>query len=202
MAAAVQLATEAGAEPREAEVEPCPKRRRLEEEEEQETRASSSSCSEASDPSSVADPEPLVGPKPLKAYRNPGFLNSHEARLIRVMCEMEEPGARLDAQGIENIVMFFGSARAKPRGEYEAALGQAEAAAEASPEDAKAQAALARLGKQAFLIPIFDAVRDLARMLTEWSMERARAGRPQYHVGTGGGPGMMTAANHGAALAG
>merc|ERR1719471_2008112 len=202
MAAAVQLATEAGAEPREAEVEPCPKRRRLEEEEEQETRASSSSCSEASDPSSVADPELLVGPKPLKAYRNPGFLNSHEARLIRVMCEMEEPGARLDAQGIENIVMFFGSARAKPRAEYEAALGQAEAAAGAGPEDARAQGALARLRKQAFLIPMFDAVRDLARMMTEWSMERARAGKPAYHVGTGGGPGMMTAANHGAALAG
>jgi len=147
-------------------------------------------------------PNGKEGPRPHKSYRNPEFLNSSSARMIRVMCELEEPKARLEENGVENIVMFFGSARAKPKREYEIALKEAEEAAAAAPDDAKAAGALARIQKQAFLIPMFDAVRDLARMMTEWSLKRATSGKPQYHVGTGGGPGMMTAANQGAALAG
>eukprot|EP00419_Tripos_fusus_P064843 CAMPEP_0172931258 /NCGR_PEP_ID=MMETSP1075-20121228/219406_1 /TAXON_ID=2916 /ORGANISM="Ceratium fusus, Strain PA161109" /LENGTH=309 /DNA_ID=CAMNT_0013792577 /DNA_START=63 /DNA_END=992 /DNA_ORIENTATION=- len=138
----------------------------------------------------------------VKAYKNSEFLGSGAARLIRVMCEFEETGARLDAQGVENVVMFFGSARAKPKAEYEAALRAAEAAVEAAPVDSRAAVALRRLQKQAFLIPMFDAVRELAKKLTLWSAERVAMGKPPFYVGTGGGPGMMAAANHGAALAG
>ena len=94
--------------------------------------------------------------------------------------------------------MFFGSARAKNRTNYEAALKDAEAAAAAKPQDEKAQSALARLRKQAFLVPMFDVTRDLAGMLTEWSKQRAAKGLPSYAVGTGAGPGMMEAANEGA----
>uniref|UniRef100_A0A7S4QPL4 Cytokinin riboside 5'-monophosphate phosphoribohydrolase n=1 Tax=Alexandrium monilatum TaxID=311494 RepID=A0A7S4QPL4_9DINO len=142
------------------------------------------------------------GPRPQKAYRNNEFLNSNAARLIRVMCELEEPKTRLDNQGVENIVMFFGSARAKPKKEYEAAVEEAEAKVKAAPDDVKAKGALERLRKQAFLIPMFDAVRDLSKMLTAWSMKRAAEGKAPYHVGTGGGPGMMQAANQGADMAG
>eukprot|EP00420_Gonyaulax_spinifera_P025896 CAMPEP_0197890214 /NCGR_PEP_ID=MMETSP1439-20131203/25839_1 /TAXON_ID=66791 /ORGANISM="Gonyaulax spinifera, Strain CCMP409" /LENGTH=413 /DNA_ID=CAMNT_0043510229 /DNA_START=93 /DNA_END=1335 /DNA_ORIENTATION=+ len=181
----------------EATATPAEKKRRVEDEE---TATGSATSSDASDAVSVPDAEPQVAPKPLKAYCNPTFLNSGEARMIRVMCELEEPGDRLDREGIENVVMFFGSARAKPRAEYEAAVKEAEANVAKDPEDMKAYSALLRLRKQSFLMPMFDAVRDLACMLTEWSMRRA--GKPSYHVGTGGGPGMMTAANHGATLAG
>merc|ERR1719401_3039634 len=62
-----------------------------------------------------------------KAYRNNEFLNSARARLIRIMCEMEEPLARLEAEGVDNIVMFFGSARAKPKPQYDEAVREAEA---------------------------------------------------------------------------
>lgn len=143
-----------------------------------------------------------LGPTPPKAYKNPKFLNSGEARLIRVMCELEEPRARFDAEGIENIVMFFGSARAKPKAEYEAAVKEAEAKVAASPEDTKARGALERLRKQEFLIEMFEVTKEATRRLTVWSMERAAAGKPAYHVGTGGGPGMMAAANEGATAAG
>lgn len=145
---------------------------------------------------------PMTGPKPPKAYRNQDFLNSSDARSIRVMCEFEEPRHRLQAEGVDNIVMLFGSARAKPKAEYEEAVRIAEAKALANPADAKAEQALSRLRKQAFLIPMFDATRDLAKLLTEWSMKRQAEGLASYHVGTGAGPGMMQAANHGAHLAG
>uniref|UniRef100_A0A7S1S0B3 Cytokinin riboside 5'-monophosphate phosphoribohydrolase n=1 Tax=Alexandrium catenella TaxID=2925 RepID=A0A7S1S0B3_ALECA len=146
--------------------------------------------------------EEVLGPRPTKAYRNNEFLNSSSARLIRVMCELEEPQTRLEDNNVENIVMFFGSARAKPKKEYEAAVIEAEAKCKASPDDAKASSALDRLRKQAFLIPMFDAVRDLAQMLTAWSMKRESEGKAPYTVGTGGGPGMMVAANQGASNAG
>uniref|UniRef100_A0A6T8SDU8 Cytokinin riboside 5'-monophosphate phosphoribohydrolase n=1 Tax=Pyrodinium bahamense TaxID=73915 RepID=A0A6T8SDU8_9DINO len=176
--------------------------------EDQDTTASSSSANDDSDTSSQHDEmhthssSSFVTPRPLKAYANPEFLNSSEARLVRVMCELEEPKQRMDDQGVDNIVMFFGSARAKPRMEYEAALQEAKAKAAGSPGDAKAEGALLRLEKQAFLIPIYEEVQGLARMLTQWSTSRAATGRPEHIVGTGGGPGMMTAANRGAALAG
>lgn len=49
-----------------------------------------------------------------KAYNNNTFLNSREARHIRVQCEIVEPGIRLQRLGVDNMVTFFGSARTKP----------------------------------------------------------------------------------------
>ena len=46
-----------------------------------------------------------------KAYNNNTFLNSREARHIRVQCEIEEPGMRLEKLGVSNMITFFGSAR-------------------------------------------------------------------------------------------
>jgi len=49
-----------------------------------------------------------------KAYNNNTFLNSREARNIRVQCEIMEPGMRLDRLGVDHMITFFGSARTKP----------------------------------------------------------------------------------------
>ena len=45
--------------------------------------------------------------QPSKAYENIDFLNEHEARPIRVLCELMEPDTRLEQQGIENTIVFF-----------------------------------------------------------------------------------------------
>jgi len=145
---------------------------------------------------------PTHGPKPPKSYKNSEFLNSGDARLIRIMCELEEPKQRLDAKGVQHIVMFFGSARAKPKDEYEKSVAEAEAKARAAPEDDAARLTLERLRKQAFLVDQYQVTCDLAGMLTKWSQKRLDQGLPSYTVGTGGGPGMMRAANEGAWRAG
>ena len=49
-----------------------------------------------------------------KAYENLDFLHSHEARPIRVLCELMEPGHKLKELKVENTIVFFGSARSKP----------------------------------------------------------------------------------------
>ena len=118
--------------------------------------------------------------------------------MVRVMCELQEPQQRLDASGIDNIVMFFGSARAKTWAAFREAVESSEAFLVRNPEDQRAQTALARLRKQEFPVPMFDVTRDLAGMLTQWSMVRKARGLPAYAVGTGAGPGMMEAANEGA----
>ena len=141
------------------------------------------------------------GPTPPKAYKNSSFMNSTEARLIRIMCELEEPKERLNANNVDNIVMFFGSARAKPKDQYESVVKEAEAKAKANPSDAKIQAALVKLEKHEFLVGMFDVVRETCRLLSVWSEKHRQQGLPEYHVGTGGGPGRMAAANEGAAQA-
>ena len=47
-------------------------------------------------------------------HANKEFLNSHDARSIRVLCELTEPDVRLQNEGVENTIVFFGSARSKP----------------------------------------------------------------------------------------
>src|SRR5262249_30378447 len=49
-----------------------------------------------------------------KAYRNLDFLNSSEARVLRIIAEYLEPAARFRRQDVEDTIVFFGSARALP----------------------------------------------------------------------------------------
>ncbi|MBN2311895.1 MAG: hypothetical protein JXR94_23145, partial [Candidatus Hydrogenedentes bacterium] len=53
-------------------------------------------------------------PAPEKAYRNAEFMNSPDARSIRVLCEFEEPENRFRRMGVKDTIVFLGSARALP----------------------------------------------------------------------------------------
>jgi|TARA_R110002072_G_scaffold123048_8_gene258108 hypothetical protein len=127
----------------------------------------------------------------IKAYRDPDFIDRPAARPVRILSEYLGPQDRFAAEGITDTIIFFGSARTKSR------------------EAAEAQLALARSGKadlaQAELMlaqsRYYEDARILARRLTEWSLGLEKdPGR--FVVCTGGGPGIMEAANRGASEAG
>jgi hypothetical protein len=127
---------------------------------------------------------------PVKAYRNQAFLNSKDARALRILSEYLEPRSRFERHHVDDTVVFMGSARLKPREEAEAALRKAE---EGSGDIGKARTALA-------MSRYYEAARELAFRLTQWS-KGLDPNERRFVVCTGGGPGVMEAANRGAAEA-
>lgn len=134
---------------------------------------------------------------PEKAYKNMAFLNSPDAREIRVLCEFIEPRTRLRKYNVRDTVVFYGSARIKSPEEARRKLREAEAAARRTPRSKKAQEELVMAQRQVEMSRYYADAVELSRLLTEWSIrERDRA----LYVCSGGGPGIMEAANRGARM--
>ena len=133
-----------------------------------------------------------------KAYRNPDFINSPDARTIRMLCEYYEPRRRFFDQKVFNTTVFFGSARIRPRDVSVANLEAARRALAAAPDDMDLQAAELQASRMREMARYYEEARELAMRLTEWSMARPK-GRRRMLICTGGGPGIMEAANRGAA---
>lgn len=134
----------------------------------------------------------------IKAYNNYEFLNSPSARTIRILTEMVEPRERLRKHHVHNTVVFFGSARTLPRATARKNFRAAEQAYKAAARPSKRlkddlQAAESELMMSRFYE---DAV-DLAEKLTIWFKDPLFK-RRRFLVCTGGGPGIMEAANRGA----
>jgi hypothetical protein len=149
------------------------------------------------------------------AYENSGFLNSADGRLIRIVSEYLEPLARFRREQIQDTVVFFGSARFRGREEADHQLellentgsrrpapsheqpARPEEIAEGKATDLQRKRAVASVEMARY----YEDARRLARMLTEWA-KGISSERHRFVVTSGGGPGIMEAANRGAYEAG
>jgi uncharacterized protein (TIGR00730 family) len=127
-----------------------------------------------------------------KAYKNLEFLTSREARTLRILSEYLEPQSRFSHYRVSDTVVFFGSARALNEEEARQRLSHAERGGDRR-EIEQARAGLA-------LSKYYEDARVLARLLTEWSKSLQLPSR-RFIVCSGGGPGIMEAANRGASEA-
>jgi uncharacterized protein (TIGR00730 family) len=134
------------------------------------------------------------------AYQYPEFLESDEARPIRILAEYLEPLARFREQKIQDTVVFFGSARVDSRERAQLVL-QSLRSRGVKDADEHYQAELNKSEKAVEWARYYEDARELARMLTTWSLTVPGENR-RFVVTSGGGPGIMEAANRGAREAG
>lgn len=122
------------------------------------------------------------------AFADPEFLFRRETRGIRFQLEMLKPDLEQAAQGIEHTVVVYGSARFISPKEAERQLAQAEESGDAA-RIALAQRAVRNAQR-------YDQARQFARLVAEHSKRQEPSDR--IYICTGGGPGIMEAANRGA----
>jgi len=118
----------------------------------------------------------------MKSYKNTRFLDSADARLLRIVSEFIEPESRFERNDIEDTIVFMGSARTP-------------APEEGDPTEGSRRVSLEPMADA------YQSCRELARRLTNWSKNLPEDHR-RFVVCSGGGPGIMEAANRGASEAG
>jgi uncharacterized protein (TIGR00730 family) len=132
------------------------------------------------------------------AYYDKEFLESTDARPIRILAEYLDPRRRFRLANIQDTVVFFGSARVNSRQVAERALLRLTKSKSRSDDH---KAAVKRSRKAVEWSRYYEDARELAHRLTEWSMSLDETHR-RFVVCSGGGPGIMEAANRGAYEAG
>ncbi len=143
-------------------------------------------------------PEAAIAPL---AYENKTFLHGPDGRGVRILSEYYEPLARFRKERIQDTIVFFGSARFHSRSEAQDALTILERPGSRTPAPPEEQAAMKQAKAAVEMARYYEDARKLSHMLTKWAMT-IPGKRHRFVVTSGGGPGIMEAANLGAYEAG
>ena len=133
-----------------------------------------------------------------KAYRNTDFINSSDARVIRILAELLEPKQRFQKNNIKDMIVFFGSARTMPPDEAKNYLKNIEEKIYTSDDSDKMhfQEELENAKNQVFMSGYYQDAVQLAKRFTLWS--KSLNPNSRFIVCSGGGLGIMEASNRGA----
>jgi uncharacterized protein (TIGR00730 family) len=136
-----------------------------------------------------------------KAYKNLRFLNSPQARSLRILSEFLEPLSRFKKEGIKDTIVFFGSARILPKKD---AKNKLEAVKSKIIKRKKPSKVLQQELEDAIIdyqmSGYYEDAAKLTYKLTKWSKGLNKS--VHFVICSGGGPGIMEAANKGAIKAG
>lgn len=132
-----------------------------------------------------------------KAYKNNEFLNSPAGRTVRILTEYLEPYSRLKKYDVKDTIVFFGSARTLSPDEAARKLGEARKKIKASKNpSAKMLSDLKKAEMDVVMSRYYKDTEELAYRMTKWSKSLRNGNK--FVITSGGGPGIMEAANKGA----
>ena len=133
-----------------------------------------------------------------KAYLDPEFLTRDELRPVRLMLELQKPEMTLSEYGVKATVVVFGSARIWDKQQSAGRVAEMSAMLKKNPKDQVLKNKLASAKRLAASARYYEVARDFGKLVSTADILKDR----KLVVVTGGGPGIMEAANRGAHEAG